>query len=235
MRTISMILSLFLSLFLSLILSFFLSSNLVFATPTDPVNDKEYITLKTPQPVPEGKKIEVIEFFMYHCPACNMLDAPLDTWVKKQGDHISFKRIHVPRKGPNDVESHLFLTLQALNKEDALHKEVLKTWHEKRIQLQTDDKNIDWAVQNGIDKDKFVEAYNSFSVDSKLKDLSRIVANYQVESTPTIVVDGRYQTNMARVSENNPDIARDKLAEATLQVVSALIEKARANKVAAKP
>jgi len=210
-------------------------ANLALATPTDPANDKEYITLKTPQPVPEGKKIEVIEFFMYHCPACNMLDAPLSEWVKKQGDNIIFKRIHVPHKGSNDVESHLFLTLQAMNKEDALHKEVLNTWHEKHIQLLTDDKNVDWAVKNGIDKNKFLETYNSFAVVSKLKDLTRVIASYQVESTPTIVVDGRYQTNMARVSENNPDIARDKLAEATLQVVNALIEKARTNKVAEKP
>lgn len=228
MRTLSFAVCFAVCFILSLI------TNPAFATPTDPANDKEYITLKTPQPVPEGKKIEVIEFFMYHCPACNMFDAPLDEWLKKQGDNIIFKRIHVPHKGSKDVESHLFLTLQAMDKEDALHKEVLNTWHGKHIQLLTDDKNVDWAVKNGINKDKFLETYNSFSVLSKLADLSRVVANYQVESTPTIVVDGRYQTNMARVSENNPDIARDKLADATLQVVSALVEKARANKVVAK-
>ena len=59
-------------------------------------NGAEYTTLKTPQPVQaQGKKVEVIEFFMYHCPACYALEPAMLEWVKKQGDNISFRRIHI--------------------------------------------------------------------------------------------------------------------------------------------
>jgi len=41
-----------------------------FASPADPKNGVDYQTLTAPQPVQAaGKKVEVIEFFAYHCPA----------------------------------------------------------------------------------------------------------------------------------------------------------------------
>lgn len=221
--------------FLSLIFSsIFLMANLAYASPSEPTDGAEYITLKDQQPVPPGKKIEVIEFFMYHCPACNLFDPGLAEWVKKQGDNIVFKRIHVAPKGPKDVEAHLFLTLRALGQDDALHTKVLRAWHdldkEKRMPLKTDAQNIDWAVKNGIDKDKFVQAYNSPAVLNELADLSRIAANYRVDSTPTMVIDGRYQTSMGRVLDSNPDTDRAKLPTETLQVMDVLVAKARAAK-----
>lgn len=222
---------------LSIIFSVFIFSAIfALASPTSPGNGAEYITLKSPQPVAAvGKKIEVIEFFMYHCPACNMLDPALTAWAKKQGDNIIFKRIHVARTGPKDVEARLFLTLEAMNKADELHSEVLNTWHVKRTPLKTDEKNVDWAVKNGMDRDQFLQTYHSFAVLSRLGDLHRVAANYQVDSTPTLIVDGRYQTSMALVSEHNPTIPTDELAKATLQVLDALVEKTRADKNPGKP
>lgn len=74
-----------------------LSAGVAFASPSVPRNGAEYQTLSSAMPVaPAGKKVEVIEFFMYHCPACNALEPSLAAWVKKQGDTINFRRIHMP-------------------------------------------------------------------------------------------------------------------------------------------
>lgn len=201
------------------------------ASPASPRNGVEYTTLAVAQPVQaSGKKIEVIEFFMYHCPACNELEPALLEWVKKQGDNIVFRRIHVPHNGANDPEAHLFLTLEAMKNEDALHGKVLRTWHVEHRRLMNDADNLDWAVKNGIDKARFLEYYNSFSVIAKLRNLTSTAANYQIDSTPTLVVDGRYLTSMALVDAGNPGTPRPQLEQATLQVVDALIAKARAAK-----
>ncbi len=208
-----------------------LLANLAFATPASPQNGAEYSTLPNSQPAQSvGKKIEVIEFFMYHCPACNMLEPELLDWVKKQGDNIVFRRMHIPHTGPNDPEAHLFLTLEAMKNEDALHGKVLATWHVEHRRLMNDADNLDWAVKNGIDKAKFLEYYNSFSVKTRLQNLSRIAASYQVDSTPTLVVDGRFLTNPAMVDASNQGIPHPALNKATLQVVEALVVKARAGK-----
>ena len=199
-----------------------------FATPTAPRNGAEYTTLKTPQPVQaQGKKVEVIEFFMYHCPACFALEPELLAWIKKQGDNITFRRIHLPLTGENDPEAHLFLTLQALNLEEQLHAKVIQTWNVEHHRLNSDAANIDWAVKNGIDKDKFTTVYNSFSVMTRLRNAGRVAGAYEVNSTPTLVVDGRYVTNPSMVDAANPGIPRPQLDAATLQVLDALVAQSR--------
>lgn len=199
-----------------------------FASPTAPKNGAEYITLKTPQPVQaEGKKVEVIEFFMYHCPACYALEPAMLAWVKKQGDGIVFRRIHLPLTGENDPEAHMFLTLEALKLEESLHAKLLSTWHVERRRLKSDADNIDWAVKNGVDKDKYVAAYNSFSVIAKLKSAGRVAGTYEVNSTPTLIVNGRYLTNPSMVDASNPGIPRPQLDQATLQVLDALVAMSR--------
>jgi thiol:disulfide interchange protein DsbA len=199
-----------------------------FASPTAPRNGAEYTTLKTPQPVQaQGKKVEVIEFFMYHCPACYALEPAMLEWVKKQGDNIVFRRIHLPLTGENDPEAHLFLTLEAMKLEESLHAKILSTWHVERRRLKSDADNLDWAVKNGIDKDKFLAMYNSFSIVTKLKNAGRVAGTYEVTSTPTLIVDGRYSTNPSMVDASNPGIPRQKLDQATLQVLDALVAQAR--------
>jgi thiol:disulfide interchange protein DsbA len=199
-----------------------------FASPTAPRNGAEYTTLKTPQPVQaQGKKVEVIEFFMYHCPACYALEPAMLEWVKKQGDNIVFRRIHLPLTGENDPEAHLFLTLEAMKLEESLHAKILSTWHVERRRLKSDADNLDWAVKNGIDKDKFLAVYNSFSIVTKLKNAGRVAGTYEVTSTPTLIVDGRYSTNPSMVDASNPGIPRQKLDQATLQVLDALVAQAR--------
>lgn len=199
-----------------------------FASPTAPRNGVEYTTLKTPQPVQsQGKKVEVIEFFMYHCPACYALEPAMLEWVKKQGDNITFRRIHLPLTGENDPEAHMFLTLEAMKLEEQLHAKLLYTWHVERKRLKSDADNIDWAVKAGIDKEKFTATYNSFAVMTRLKGAGRVAGTYEVNSTPTMIVGGRYLTNPTMVDASNPGIPRQQLGAATLQVLDALVVQAR--------
>jgi thiol:disulfide interchange protein DsbA len=204
-----------------------LSAGVAAASPAVPRNGAEYQTLSTAMPVaPAGKKVEVIEFFMYHCPACNALEPSLAAWVKKQGDTINFRRIHMPHT-QNDPEAHLFLTLEALQLDVAMHDKVLHTWHVERQRLRSDDDNIAWAVKQGIDKTKFVDAYNSFGVMTRLRNLDKLMNSYHVDSTPTLVVNGHYLTTPSMVSEANPDVPRGSVEAATFQVVDALVQKAQ--------
>ena len=205
-----------------------LIAGIAHASPQAPQNGAEYQTLSTPQPVQaDGKKIEVVEFFMYHCPACNALEPALLEWVRKQGDRIVFRRVHVPHTGADDPEAHLFLTLQAMGNEDAMHASILHVWHVEHHRMSSDADNLDWAVKNGIDKARFLAYYNSFGVLAKLHNLQHSAEDYQVSSTPTLIVDGRYLTNPAMVDAADPGIPRASLDQATLQVADALIATAQ--------
>ncbi|MGK5013563.1 thiol:disulfide interchange protein DsbA/DsbL [Janthinobacterium sp. MDB2-8] len=199
-----------------------------FASPQAPVPGADYLLLATPQPVQAAPgKVEVIEFFMYHCPACNALEPSLARWVRENAATVSFRRIHLPHTPANDPEAHLFLTLEALKKEEALHAQVMHTWHVERKRLASDRDNLDWALKNGLDKAAFEGAYQSFGVQTKLKNLPRLAAAYQVDSTPTLIVGGRYLTNPAMVAGANPGLPRQDVEQATLQLVQALVAKAK--------
>jgi|SRR5450830_1811503 len=203
----------------------------VFATPQAPVQGAEYLVLATPQSVQAAPgKVEVIEFFMYHCPACNAFEPSLSSWLRQNAASVSFRRIHLPHTPENDPEAHLFLTLEALKKEDALHDQVMRTWHVERKRLASDKDNLDWALKNGLDKAGFEAAYQSFGVMTRLKNLNRVAASYQVDSTPTLIVDGRYLTNASMVASANPKLPRQNVEQATLQVVQALVAKAKQGK-----
>jgi thiol:disulfide interchange protein DsbA len=206
-------------------------STAAFASPANPQNGVDYTTLAQPQPVQAaGKKVEVIEFFMYHCPVCNGLETGFEEWVKKQGDRIQVRRIHMPYTGANDPEAHLYLTLEALGRLDDMHAKVFNAVHQQRIRLNQDAAIIDWVAKNGIDRATFLNAWNSFGVQIKLRQLNKLIADYKVESVPTIVVDGRYVTSpsMAHdsIKTNNPQ----EMFQATLQIADALVAKAVASK-----
>ncbi|MEX5747401.1 thiol:disulfide interchange protein DsbA/DsbL [Massilia sp. X63] len=202
-----------------------------FASPADPKNGVDYQTLSAPQPVQAtGKKVEVIEFFAYHCPACNALEPTLNQWVKKQGDNIVMRRIHLPFQGPADPEAHLFLTLEAMGKLEEYHPRVFQAVHVQRQRLMKDDQIIEWAAKNGLDKAKFMETWNSFGVTTKLRRLQQISSNYKVSSTPTIVIDGKYVVSPGQVGESNKIQGLAETMQATTQVMDALVKKAAASK-----
>lgn len=202
-----------------------------FASPADPKNGVDFQTLAAPQPVQAtGKKVEVIEFFAYHCPACNMLEPTLKQWVKKQGDNIVMRRIPLPFQGANDPEARLFLTLEAMGKLDQYHHRVFQAVHVQRQRLMKDDQIIEWAVKNGLDKAKFMETWNSFGVTTKLRRLQQLTSAYKVSGTPTIIIDGKYVVSPGEVGQNNKIQDVGQLMQATSQVMDNLVARAAKTK-----
>ena len=96
-----------------------------------------------------GKKVEVIEFFMYHCPVCNALEPQLEAWAKQEGDRIQLRRIHIPFRGASDPEAHLFLALEAMGKPDATHGQIFDLVHKQHVNLHEDGAILDWMGKNG--------------------------------------------------------------------------------------
>ena len=208
-----------------------------FASPADPKQGVEYTVLATPQPSQTaGKKVEVIEFFMYHCPYCHALEPVLEQWVKKEGDNIVFKRIHLPAQGANDPEAHLFLTLQAMGKSEQYQAKVFDAVGDivtrKRSETLTEPEVLDVAYKlPGMEKAKFMETWNSFGVKTMLSRLGAMVSNnYKVDSTPTIIVDGKYVTSPGVVSGATHTRDQQQLFQETLQVAGALVTRVQKSK-----
>lgn len=153
----------------------------------------DYLALPKVVPVdaPKGK-IEVIEFFWYNCPHCNAFEPTLDAWVKRAPKDVAFRRIPVAFAESFVPQQRLFYALEALNKVDELHKKVFTAIHVEKQDLKTQDKIVAWVEKQGVDKAKFLELYNSFSVSTKARKASQLQDAYRVSGVPALGVAGRF-------------------------------------------
>jgi thiol:disulfide interchange protein DsbA len=202
------------------------------ASPAAPQADSEYVVLKTPQPSNAGKKVEVIEFFAYYCPHCNAWDGKLAEWVKKQGDNIVFKRVHVSRDANVQPQQKLFFTLEAMGLLEQYHSKVFHAMHEEHNRLNRDELVFEWVEKNGIDKKKFVDIYNSpFGVPASLRRTDAMMAAYQIDSWPMIAIDGKYLTSPYQANKNSAAQLTESQQQDNAQLVmDFLLAKAKAEK-----
>ncbi|WP_424193025.1 thiol:disulfide interchange protein DsbA/DsbL [Ampullimonas aquatilis] len=173
------------------------------ASPAAPVNGTDYATLSKPQATDSTGKVEVTEFFWYGCPHCNALEPALEAWVKKLPGDVVFKRIPVAFRDDFVPHQRLYYTLEAMGKLEELHAKVFHAIHVDKNNLINLDQQAEFAEKNGLDKKKFIETYNSFSVQSKVQRARQLTANYAVDGVPMMAVDGRFTTSASMTGNND--------------------------------
>src|SRR6478752_9337485 len=192
------------------------------ASPTAPVAGKDYTVLPSAQPtdVPAGK-IEVTEFFWYGCPHCNEFEPYLEAWAKKQGPDVVFKRVPVAFRDDFIPHSKLYHALDALGLAEKLTPAIFNEIHVKKNYLLTPQAQADFLATQGVDKKKYMDAYNSFSTQSAIQRDSKLLQDYKIDGVPTLAVQGKYETGPAATNS----------LPGTIQVLDFLVEQVRAKKM----
>ena len=155
----------------------------------------EYRLIEPAQPVETGERIEVIDFFWYGCPYCNQLLPFLEAWTKGKPSDVTVRRIPAILKDSWAPHARVYFTLELLNEADRLHHRVFHSYHVEELHMSKPDVVEQWAVKNGLDKRRWVDAYFSPEVDGKIARAARAMKLYHVEGTPSLAVDGRYITS----------------------------------------
>ncbi|MDR3452151.1 MAG: thiol:disulfide interchange protein DsbA/DsbL [Rhodoferax sp.] len=140
---------------------------------------------------PPGK-VEVIEFFWYSCPHCNAFEPALDSWVSRLPKNVNMRRVPVAFNASFVPEQRLYYALEAMGKLDELHVKVFYAIHVEHQPLNREDGILAWVQKQGLDKAKFVEAYNSFSVATKVRRATQLQDDYKVSGVPALGVAGRF-------------------------------------------
>lgn len=150
--------------------------------------------LIAPQPIETPDKIEVIDFFWYGCPACNALQPALETWIQRKPADVVVRRIPAIFRESWVPHVRIYYTLERLGELERLHQRVYFSYHVEELALSKPDVAEQWAARNGIDRKKWLDAYNSPEVDTRIQRARELTAAYDVRGTPTLVVNGRYLT-----------------------------------------
>ncbi|MEA3156806.1 MAG: hypothetical protein QOK44_4395 [Betaproteobacteria bacterium] len=175
----------------------------VSATAAAQVAGKDFQLINPPQPTESGNKIEVIEFFSYACPHCHSLQPSLAMWLKRKPADVEFRRIPAVFQDNWIPFARIFYTLDAMGLVDKLHHDVFAAIHDQKVRLQEPKVLFDWVASKGVDKQKFIDTYNSFSVQSRTQRATDVTRRYNVPFTPAIVVDGRYLTGPSMTATGN--------------------------------
>ena len=202
------------------------------ASPAAPKAGVEYQVLSAPQPTESGKKIEITEFFAYYCPHCHSFEPALAAWVKKQGDTIVFKRVHIGRDESVAPQQKLFYTLEAMGLlSEQMHNKIFDEMHLAHNRLNRDEQVFDFIVKQGVDKQKFVDTYRSFGVAGRVRKATAMMAAYQIDSWPMLAVDGRFITSPSMADDEKKTATTEaQLHTEVLQVMDVLLAKAKAEK-----
>jgi thiol:disulfide interchange protein DsbA len=168
----------------------------VHAQGAAPQRGKEYMPLEKPAAVeaPQGK-IEVTEFFWYSCPHCNAFEPAWAEWIKRQPADVYIRRVPVAFRDDFLPQQKLYYTLEAMGKLPELHSKVFYAIHAERQQISREEPIIAWAEKQGLDRAKFTEIYNSFSVVSKAKRATQLQDAYKVQGVPALGIAGRFYTD----------------------------------------
>jgi thiol:disulfide interchange protein DsbA len=158
-----------------------------------------------PTNAPPGK-VQVMEVFWLACPHCYTLEPYIRAWRKTMPSYVQFVRVPVMWGPVQQAHARLFYTLEVLGRNDLIGKtfqyiHVLETrTGSESILVGSSPGNTlriqeAFAEKNGVSPAAFASAYDSFDVNTRLQQAEQIQQIYQVDSTPTIIVDGRYKTN----------------------------------------
>ena len=165
-----------------------------FAVVPAHAQSQAYAELDPAQPGDTPGKIEVLEFFSYGCVHCNAIEPMLQSWAKGLPDDVVVRQVPVGFNAGMKPMQQLYYTLLALDRMD-LHEKVFQAIHEERKRLFSKDAIVDWAVDQGLDRQRFSSTFDSFGVQSQVTRADQLMQAYRVEGTPTLAVGGRYITS----------------------------------------
>jgi protein dithiol oxidoreductase (disulfide-forming) len=170
----------------------------------------QYVRIVPPQAtsVPHGK-VEVLEVFSYGCPACNAFQPVMEKLRHALPPNAQLAFLPAAFNPGEDwpMFQRAFFAAQALGVAERTHQAMFDAvWKTGELGITQPGTNrlknplpsiADaarfYARVAGVDPQKFLAMANSFGMDSKMRAADAQIVAMHVESTPTLVVNGKYR------------------------------------------
>jgi thiol:disulfide interchange protein DsbA len=161
-----------------------------------PKEGSDYLLLDRPAPTeaPAGK-VEVVEFFWYNCPHCNSFEPQLTTWLEKMPKNVSFRRAPIAFRPDFEPQQRLYYVLEGMGRLGDLHAKVFHAIHAEKQTLNNAEQIANWIAKQGVDKVKFMQAYESFPGVTKVRKAVQLQDAYKVDGVPALGIAGKYYTS----------------------------------------
>lgn len=167
----------------------FLFSSLIFADFRQGV---DYRLVSNPLPVKRDGIVEVTEVFWYECAACYNFYPAINDWYLNQDNSVKFSKMPVTWHETARNQAALFYTIEALGLGSDVQSSVFLQIHKERKMLRSPKQIQGFLKKFGVEKDKANQYINSFTIKQRVERANKTIRQLQVQSTPTVIVDGKY-------------------------------------------
>jgi thiol:disulfide interchange protein DsbA len=168
--------------------------------------------------VPAGK-VEVLEVFSYGCPACNAFQPTMDKLRHALPANAQLAFLPAAFNPSEDwpMFQRAFLAAQALGIAERTHQAMYDAvWKSGELGIIVPDTNrlksplpsiadaaSFYARVAGINPQQFLAMANSFGIDSKMRAADAQIVAMHVDSTPTLIVNGKYRVIRDELKNND--------------------------------
>ena len=158
------------------------------------VEGQHYVVLDTPLPTLDKNKIEVVEFFWYGCIHCYHFEPALRSWQAKQTDDVVLIGSPVAWNKVAQVHAKAYYSAQVLGVLDKVNGPLFAALNTSPpSKLNDEDALAKFFAQYGVAEADFRKAFNSFGVNSLVRQADARVRSAQVDGTPSLLVNGKYR------------------------------------------
>lgn len=179
---------------------------------------EDYDLITPPIRTTTGDKVEVVEFFWYGCGHCYNFEPLIGQWKKGLAEDVQFVGSPAVWNKPMELHAKAYYTAQVLDVEEAMHPVLFQAMNVDRKRLQSDKEIKALFTANGVSGEDFDKAYNSFGVNSQVRQANSRARAAKITGTPEMMVNGKYRIS-TRKAGSQADM---------LKVADFLIEKERA-------
>ena len=177
-----------------------------------------YTELRAPVNTPDDSKIEVLEAFWYGCSHCFRFEPLVADWESKASDDVDFRRFPAMWNALMKVHAQIYVTAEAMDAIHIVHEPVFNAINVEGNRLQNEKLIGDLFEENGIARADFEAAFNSFSVRTKVNQAEKRMQDYEIRSTPNMIVNGKYLVTTGEAVRTQAEM---------LEVVDFLVAKER--------
>jgi len=174
-----------------------LLAGLPFTSQAEDYNEGfEYLKINPPVSTDVKKgQVEVVELFWYMCSHCYHFEPVIKKWKKNKPKNVVFKRIPAIFSPRWAFFAKVHYTIELLDIVDKIHDPLFEAIHEKKARLGNETAIARFVEKHaGIKPQKFLDVFNSFSVDAKVRKATDLSRRYGAQGVPTVIVNGKWRT-----------------------------------------
>lgn len=144
----------------------------------------------------ETEDVVVYEFFGYTCPHCYSFQPYMKAFEQRNHGKVKLVRVPVVFHPSWKIYAQAYYTAESMGLLDKTHEAFFEAIHQHKKQFRTIEQVADWFSDSfAVDKGQFLSTAKSFMVDGMIRKSDQMMRQMQIQSTPTLVVNGKFKPN----------------------------------------